>query len=70
MDKPRLNPPPPIYDPSRAQDKFIARVTEINPLEKPDLFAGCKNGSDRLLRMVEIADESGIPGLAYNFNRP
>jgi hypothetical protein len=68
MEKP-LEPPPPLYDPFHARDTYIARVDNITPLEKPDPFAGCKNGSDRLQRMVELA-EGTLGGAAYLFTRP
>jgi hypothetical protein len=55
MGKP-LEPPPPIYLPFKPQDPYIARVTNIEPLEKPDPFAGCANGSDRLQRLLDNAD--------------
>jgi hypothetical protein len=65
MEKP-LAPPPPVYNAFDPQDKWIARVNNIAPLEKPDPFFDCKNGSDRLARMLEIADESSLPGQAFN----
>lgn len=69
MDKP-LSPPPPVYDAFKPRDSFIARVTNTPDLfEKPDPYDDCKNGSDRLVRMLEIAE--GTPGGANHlFTRP
>ena len=57
MEKP-LEPPPPIYLPFKPQDPYLARVTNIELLEKPDPFADCTNGSERLQRLLDLA-ESG-----------
>jgi hypothetical protein len=64
-----LSPPPPIYDAFKPRDQWIARVDNIAPLEKSDPFQGCENGSDRLQRMIEIADGS-LFGASHLFNRP
>ena len=64
-----LSPPTPVYDAFHDRDKWIARVTDVGPLEKPDPFLGCRNGSDRLARMLEMADGSPF-GASHLFNRP
>jgi hypothetical protein len=64
-----LNPPAPVYDAFHARDKWIARVDNIQPLEKPDPYAGCRNGSDRLARMLELADGT-LEGANHLFTRP
>ena len=68
MDK-SLSPPPPVYDAFKPRDQWIGRVDNIAPLEKPDPFIGCRNGSDRLARMLEMADGSPF-GASHLFNRP
>jgi hypothetical protein len=55
MEKP-LSPPPPHYDPFRPRDSYIARVVNTASLEKPDPFAGCTNGSERLQRLLDNAE--------------
>ena len=52
-----LTPPAPVREPYRAHSPDLARMTNIRPLAKPDPFLGCENSSDRLARMLEIADE-------------
>ncbi len=66
MEKP-LSPPPPHYDPFRPRDPFIARVINIQPLEKPDIYQGCINGSERLQRLLDNAG-SELQG-NFLFNR-
>ncbi len=61
MEKP-LSPPPAFYSPFTVRDPYLARVTNIEPLEKPDPYAGCQNGSDRLERMLELAEQNGLLG--------
>ena len=58
MEKP-LAPPPPVYDQFKPRDSFIARVTDLRPIVADDPFQGCKNGSERLLKMLELADAQG-----------
>ena len=55
MEKP-LEPPPPLYNQFRPQDSFIARVTDTRSLVEDDPYSNCGNGSDRLLKMLELAD--------------
>jgi hypothetical protein len=55
MDRKSLEPPSPIYQPHTPRDPWIARVTNIEPLEKPDPFTGCKNGSEKLQRLLDNA---------------
>lgn len=54
MDTP-LSPPAPHFDPFRPRDEWIARVTNIQPLEKEDLYAGCQNASERLQVFLDNA---------------
>jgi len=67
MEKP-LEPPPPVFQNFRPQDKTIARVTHPSSqiVEKPDIFAGTKNGSDRLERILDTLNSSQA---ATFFNR-
>ena len=59
MEKP-LEPPPPVFQNFRPQDKTIARVTHPSSqiAEKPDVFEGCRNGSDMLLRLLDSKSEA------------
>lgn len=60
LEKP-LEPPPPYYSPWTPRDPNIAHVRNIRPLVDPELagFEACANPSERLLRLLELADEKG-----------
>ena len=50
-----LEPPPRVFSPYKPRDQWIARVDNIAPPEKPDLYAGCRTPSDRLERLLDNA---------------